>query len=362
MTSGMKKKFQRNLLNWFRENHRDLPWRRTRDFYHIWLSEVMLQQTQVVKVIDYYQNFLDKFPTLFSLAKADLEQVLLLWQGLGYYSRARNFHRAAQKVVADYNGKIPENIGDFKKLPGVGDYIAAAVYSMAIGEPVPSIDGNVKRIVARIFEIQAAINTSAGEKSVKSRVSELFDESHPGEFNQAMMELGALTCKPQNPLCSQCPVKNFCQAFKNSSQGKFPIKIKKKPVPKYELAIGAIFHEDKFLLVKRNLYGMLGGLWEFPGGKIESPELAAEACERLIFEKLKLTAHVQRQIGNIEHTYSHFKIKGHVFLCQTGFVKPTLRDHDDFAWVNFAESERLPLHAIPLKIIDMLKKIVHNDK
>jgi len=362
MTAKQLSQFRSNLLQWYEQNRRLLPWRQTRDFYPIWISEVMLQQTQVAKVIDYYHRFLDQFPTIEKLAQAELEKVLRAWQGLGYYSRARNLHRAAQILLENFASNLPEDINDFKNLPGVGDYISAAVYSFCRDFPSPAVDGNVKRVFSRLFEIDTPINTSAGEKAIHQVVAETFDASHAGKFNQAMIELGALVCKPKNPRCLDCPVKAFCQASRNSSQENFPRKKSKNPVPEYQIAIGVVMDESRFLLARRNSFGLLGGLWEFPGGKIAPSENPEDACARHLQKKFGLPILVGEQISEIRHTYSHFKIKARVFLCKPVSLKPILRDHDSFVWANLEESQTLPIHSAHLKIIEILKKIVSGAK
>ncbi|NOZ62787.1 MAG: A/G-specific adenine glycosylase [Calditrichaeota bacterium] len=356
MTNQQRAQFRRRLLQWYKKNRRLLPWRKTSDFYSIWVSEVMLQQTQVVKVIDYYQRFLEQFPNVKTLAEAELEKTLRLWQGLGYYARARNLHRAAQILLDEYDGRAPNSVSDFKKLPGVGEYIAAAVYSLAKGTPLPAIDGNVKRVFARIFEIAEPMTNSAGERAVNQAVRLVFDDRCPGEFNQAMIELGALICKPRNPRCDDCPLSPFCASFANSTQQDFPRKKNKNPIPERRLAVGVILNEGKFLLVRRNPFGLLGGFWEFPGGKIEAAETAADACARQIQAKCGIAVTVGENIGVVKHSYSHFKIVVQIFLCQPVVAKLVLRDHDDFVWVNFVESRELPIHGAHLKIIEILKK------
>ncbi|OQX84515.1 A/G-specific adenine glycosylase [candidate division KSB1 bacterium 4484_87] len=360
MAGNQATQFRRNLLNWYEQNHRKLPWRGERDFYKIWVSEVMLQQTQVAKVIDYYHRFLHQFPTIEKLARADTEKILRVWQGLGYYARVRNLHKAAQILVKDFGGELPEKIEDFQKLPGVGSYISAAVYSFFKNSPIPAIDGNAKRVFSRLFEIDTPVDSAAGEKAIYDAVITYFDRTQPGKFNQAIMELGALICKPQQPECRICPLSDFCHAYVNSSQKTFPRKKAKNKVETHRIAIAVVLDNSKFLLARRNPFGLLGGLWEFPGGKINLHENAETACLRHLQEKFGLSATISGRLGAIKHTYSHFKIEGEIFLCQLNSFKPTLHDHDNFAWIFLKESDQLPIHAAHLKIIDMLKSHLQN--
>jgi A/G-specific adenine glycosylase len=217
---------RRYLLAWYHKYRRELPWRQTEDSYSIWVSEVMLQQTQVNTVLPYYRKFLNHFPDVKSLAKADLQSVLKIWEGMGYYARARNLHRAAQMIVTEFSAKIPAKWEDIKKLPGVGDYIAAAVLSIAFNQPYAVIDGNVKRVLARLFLIDAPVNKSSVLKAYNDAATELLDNKNPGVFNQAIMELGAMVCKPNKPECAHCPLQTECLAYRSGMVEKFPKRLK----------------------------------------------------------------------------------------------------------------------------------------
>ena len=221
-------KFRETLVLWYRKNHRKLPWRETQNSYFIWISEVMLQQTQVKTVLPYFEKFTKEFPSITDLAEADLQTVLKMWEGLGYYARARNFHKAAKIVTEEFSGKIPSSYDEFRKLPGVGEYIGAAVQSIAFGHSYAVVDGNVKRVLARLFNITAPANDTAYLKTFQEAANEILDTTNPGDFNQAMMELGATICRPQTPLCDECPISQFCWAFEHHSQDALPIKKQKK--------------------------------------------------------------------------------------------------------------------------------------
>ena len=221
----------------------------------------MLQQTQVRKVIEYYQRFLIKFPTLEQLANANLQELLKEWEGLGYYARARNLRKAAQIVVSDMGGQIPTDYNTFRKLPGVGDYTAAAVQSIAFGHSYAAVDGNVKRVIARIFMLDSPVNTTRSQGLFQEKANFLLDEDQPSTFNQAMMELGAITCRPKSPLCTICPVHMFCAAFQTARQDQFPLRLQRKPIPSYHLVVAVIHKGDQILITQRQTDGLLGGLW-----------------------------------------------------------------------------------------------------
>ncbi|MCP4575420.1 MAG: A/G-specific adenine glycosylase, partial [Deltaproteobacteria bacterium] len=210
-------RIQKKLLDWYKKHHRSLPWRNTSDPYGIWVSEVMLQQTLVKTVIPYYNRFLSAFPEPEALAEADLQKVLKLWEGLGYYARARNLHRAAREIMEFHGGAVPKDRTLLKALPGIGDYIAAAVSSIAFGKPHAAVDGNVKRVLARFHKTALPINDPASGKVFRNAAEAFLEKSNPGEFNQAMMELGALVCTPKNPSCHDCPLARECRAFKEKA-------------------------------------------------------------------------------------------------------------------------------------------------
>ena len=228
-------------MAWYSEHHRKLPWRESDDPYHIWVSEVMLQQTQVKTVLPYYEKFLHHFPGLEDLAGADLQDVLKLWEGLGYYARARNLHLAAKLVLEEYEGQIPSDWKAFQKLPGVGGYIASAVQSIAFGDPHAVTDGNVKRVLARLLKIDDPVNQPASHKIFREAASKLLDTRDPGNFNQAMMELGAMVCKPRKPECGFCPIPSFCLASQTDQTEDCPKRVQSKPVPRYHVLAGVIY-------------------------------------------------------------------------------------------------------------------------
>ncbi len=324
---------RRSLLAWFAVNARDMPWRRTRDPYAIWVSEVMLQQTQVDTVIPYYHRFLDTFPTIDRLAAADLDRLLKIWEGLGYYTRARNLHKAARAVVENHAGQIPNSFDALLSLPGIGRYTAAAVGSIAFGLAAAVLDGNVIRFLSRLDCVKEDPTKPKNRERLWQRAEELLDPARPGDFNQAMMELGATVCLPRNPLCLTCPVADHCLARARGLQDKLPIRKKAAKLPLQVVAVGLIWKAGKLLIDKRKPEGLLGGLWEFPGGKRLRGEKLPDTIVREAKEELDITIEPGRQVCVVEHAYSHFRVRLHVFDCR--FVSGCIRCRtcDDFRWV-----------------------------
>ena len=345
---------RKQLMKWYRANHRDLPWRRSNTPYHIWVSEVMLQQTQVKTVLNYYRRFLTKFPNIKRLAAADLQAVLKVWEGMGYYARARNLHRAAKAVVQNHRGRVPDQWETFHNLPGVGDYIAAAVLSIAFNQPHPVVDGNVKRVLARLHKIRAPVNQPGSDKQFKKAAAQLLDSRQPGTFNQAMMELGALICKPRNPLCDVCPLTRICRAYQTQQVADFPKRQKLKATPQYHIAVGVVFKNDRVLITRRKAEGLLGGLWEFPGGKIKEGESAQGACIREIKEEVNLDVQIDRHLVQVKHAYTHFRIVMEVFCCKYVSGRVYLRGPAAFRWIRLAEYKNYPFPKANHKFIPLL--------
>jgi A/G-specific adenine glycosylase len=344
------------LLDWFASNKRSLPWRATRDPYRIWVSEVMLQQTRVATVVPYYRRFTERFPDVHALAGAPLEDVLKAWEGLGYYARARNLHRAAGRIVEEHGGALPRDYAAIRSLSGVGGYIAAAVASIAFGEPRAVVDGNVKRVLSRLFLIDAASNDPSSAAVFEEKANELLDRSSPGDFNQAVMELGALVCTPKNASCASCPVARFCEAFAGSLQGVYPVRAKRRETPRHHIAVGVVRMDGRILITRRKEDGLLGGLWEFPGGKVESGETAAEACKREIEEEVNLSVEVTDLITRVDHAYTHFKVSVDVFECayREGVVE--LNGPTDHRWIVLEEAEQYAFPAVNRKIFEVLRR------
>jgi A/G-specific adenine glycosylase len=347
------------LLAWYDQNHRKLPWRETSDPYAVWVSEVMLQQTQVKTVIPYYQRFLSAFSTIQSLAGSDLQAVLKAWEGLGYYGRARNMHRAAHIIVQEHQGLFPDTWKPLRSLPGIGDYIAAAVLSIAFNRPYAVVDGNVKRVLARLFRVDTPVNQTSGGKQFKKHADRLLYKLEPGKYNQAMMELGALICTPYAPLCGTCPIQPACKAYQTSTVEIYPKRTKTKHTPQYQIAIGVVLRHDRVLITQRRNDGLLGGLWEFPGGKIKKGETSAAACIREIREETGLTVAVQQHLTQVKHAYTHFKIVADVFICDHVSGSVALNGPVDHQWISLEHIDDYPFPRANHKFIPRLREAMN---
>ncbi|OAN59819.1 A/G-specific adenine glycosylase [Balneola sp. EhC07] len=320
-----------------------MPWREEKDPYKIWISEIMLQQTRVDQAWPYFENFMKVFPTVFDLAKADQQQVLKAWEGLGYYSRARNLHSASKMIVEDYNGKLPETYDEIIKLKGIGPYTAAAITSIAFGLPNAVVDGNVIRVITRYFGIEDDVRKTGTVKEVQSLVNELISQKQPAEFNQGMMELGATVCSPHNPDCLNCPIQSGCIATKIAKTDIIPYKSKAKKKPHKVIGVGIIEAEDgKLLIALRPEDAMLGGLWEFPGGKQEKGETIQQTVERELLEELDVEVHAFKEFMTLKHTYSHFSITMHAWFCTLISGTPKAKSSQEIRWVKRSELEEYP--------------------
>ena len=346
---------RQSLSQWYETHKRILPWRKTADPYRIWVSEVMLQQTRVKTVIPYYSTFLFRFPDIFHLAAADTDRLLKTWEGLGYYARARNLQKAARIVVDDFNGCIPDTRDELIKLPGIGDYIASAVLSIAFGKPHAVADGNVKRLLARLFEIEEPVNKPASHRVFKAYAGELIRDSDPGTFNQAMMEAGAELCLPKNPACGACPIRFHCRAFSKRRTNELPLRIPRKKVPTVRIAAGIVRKNGKLLITRRKPDGLLGGLWEFPGGKLKKNEDAASACAREIFEETGIKVAIESHLTRVHHAYTHFKIEMDVFYCSHVSGDVRLNGPCDFRWIALEDIDRFAFPKANLKFIPMIE-------
>jgi A/G-specific adenine glycosylase len=312
----------------------------TQDPYKIWVSEVMLQQTQINTVIPYFERWIKRFPTLSAVAKAREEDVLKAWEGLGYYSRARNFRKACIQVLKLYQGIPPADYDPFISLPGVGQYIAAAFLSIAHGLTIPVVDGNVRRVVARILALEKPPQILSGE--IETYLKERICNKRPGDFNQAIMELGETICKVSLPLCPKCPLQSECVAYKTKRTDQFPLKKARKIKPHYQVAVGVIWRQQKILISKRRSEGLLGGLWEFPGGKCLTGERPEECLLREIKEELDISVVVKSFIAKVNHAYTHFSITLSAFHCELLSGKPKPISCAELRWIRRQEIASLP--------------------
>jgi len=348
--------FGQRLLEWYEQERRKLPWRDTHDPYAVWVAEIMLQQTRSEAVIPYYERFLARFPTLRSLAEAPLADVLKTWEGLGYYARARNLHTAAQYIVREMQGQIPASPEALLRLPGIGQYTAAAIASIAFGQDSIALDGNLRRVLCRIF----AIDDDPGRPNTQRHLLELARRMLPtgraGELNQALMDLGAGVCLPAHPRCLICPLMNLCQSQQEGIQEALPIRATRTQRPHRDVTAGVIWNHDRqFLVTQRPLDAMLGGLWEFPGGKRRpGEELAACLC-REITEELAIEIEIGRLLCTIDHGYTHFHMTLFAFECHWLEGVPQCLGCTDWHWVTLADVDRFPFPVADQKIIAFLR-------
>jgi A/G-specific adenine glycosylase len=320
--------FRRRLLAFYDAAKRDLPWRRQRDPYAIWISEIMAQQTRIDTVVPYWQRWMQRFPDVNALASADLDEVLKLWEGLGYYSRARNLHAAAQVVRERHNGRLPDTAEALRALPGIGDYTAGAVASMAYGRAAAAVDGNVRRVLARLLD-----DPQPSSARLQSVAAELVDADRPGEFNQAFMELGSLVCTPRAPQCGTCPVSAHCAAFRNGTQLERPQAQPKRPTPTYDVATLVLRRPDgHVLLTRRPEAGLLAGMWTFPGVEFRKGG-SGEAAQQLARSLGVRTARHPRRLGSIRHVFSHRREVYHCELLEVTTAQASRVPDEAAAWV-----------------------------
>jgi len=340
---------RRPLLAWYRRYKRDLPWRGSVDPYRVWVSEIILQQTRVDQGLPYYERFLAAFPTVEALAQAPLGRVLKSWEGLGYYTRARNLHAAARSVVAA--GRFPETARGWQELPGVGRYTANAIASFVYGERVPIVDGNVQRVLTRLYDIADSIDAGPTQKLLWDLAGSLVPAKNPGEFNQALMELGACVCSPRKPLCAGCPLQRQCQARAAGTQEARPVRATKKRVPQIKCAAAVIERRGQLLLARRPASGMLGGLWEFPCVEVESWKEAPRALVRWLQNELHLEVKVSGQLGAVKHTYSHRKVDMRVYECACTRGRAKTGPYEELTWAAPGELDQYPMPGICKKAL-----------
>ena len=336
------------LLAWFRRSARDLPWRRTRDPYAVWVSEIMLQQTQIATVIPYYRRWMMRFPTVDALARASLDDVLKMWEGLGYYARARSLHKAAQQWPD------PRTAAEWLELPGVGEYTAAAIASITRGERVAVCDGNVRRVMSRLLKIEDVVTQPEVTSRIRAALDEAVPARAPGDFNQAIMELGQRVCTPRSPKCGDCPVAPPCRARKAGVASELPKTAARKAVPHYDIAIGVCRKGDRMLVAKRRAEGLLGGLWEFPGGKRKDGESFERALVREFREETGVEVDVREPLMTVDHRYSHFAVTLHVYECRWRSGRARSIENAGVKWVRVGDLASLAWPAANRRIVERL--------
>lgn len=349
-----KSQIQKNLIQWFQKNQRALPWRNNYDPYQVWISEIMLQQTQVTTVLPYFGRWIKKLPTIQAVANAKEDKILKLWEGLGYYSRARNLQKTARLIVEKYNGSFPEKYEDILTLPGIGKYTAGAISSIAFNQPKPIVDGNVIRVLARLKNFSGNTKLPKNLKKIWEWSQVLLPKDHARDFNQGLMELGALICKPQNPDCPCCPLKKTCEAYKKETMNNLPERgIQEKKIYS-KAAIAVIKKNGKIFIQKRPPKGLMAGLWEFPGGKVDAKETPRNALKREIKEELGMAIKNVKLIKTIRHSYTKFNIDLHCYLADFEEGKIKLNAATEGKWVKPEELKNYPFPAANVRLIKKL--------
>lgn len=344
---------QKRLFAWFRRSKRDLPWRHTNDPYKIWISEIMLQQTTVATVIPYYQRWMETFPDIRSLAGARTEKVLKMWEGLGYYERARNINKCARFLVEQFEAKLPDSYKELIKLPGIGSYTAGAVMSIAFGKRFPVLDANVKRVVMRLLMLRGGIK-SKDKKRIEEFLEQLLPEKNVGIFNQALMELGAIICRPKNPSCPDCPFNDFCLSYKKGVQETIPA-LKKKDYKKIHAVLAIIQKRKKVLIQKRPSTGLMSGLFEFPSFEKKRGETSDEAIERGIERELGNEILKKEFLGKVDHAYTSYRVSLDVYslsLKKGSIQKSSLKR----VWTTEDELDRYPFTSGSSKALRLFVK------
>jgi A/G-specific adenine glycosylase len=358
-TTGLSAAVVRSLVRWYTRHKRDLPWRQTRDPYAVWISEIFLQQTQVETVRPYFLRFMSAFPTVKALAAAPIDDVLKAWEGCGYYARARHLHRAAQEIVRR-GGKLPKSAVELRQLPGIGPYASAAIASIAFGEPVAAIDGNVQRVLSRVLCEKRMLTEPRAKARIQNAADALMvvatkHSLDPGSVNQALMDIGATVCMPRKALCERCPLRIECRARQTLTDvTALPLKKPTKRVPHYNIGAAIIRRRGKLLITQRPHEGLLGGLWEFPGGKLDAGETLEECVVREIREELGIEIEVVEPFASVAHAYSHFRITLHTFLCRPVAGRIRKLGIADYRWVKLEELQQYAFPKADLVIIEKL--------
>jgi A/G-specific adenine glycosylase len=345
------------LLDWYEANRRDLPWRQTRDPYSTVVSEFMLHQTRVTTAIPYYTRFLQRFPDWTSLANATLDGVLKSWEGMGYYARARNLHALARQVVGRHAGRLPDTPTELMALPGMGEYTVGAILSIVFNQDVPAVDGNGRRVLSRLFAVREDPSRGIGKQRIRKAAEALLPPGRAAQFNQALMDLGSAICTPRQPRCLICPLTPECEARKMDLQDALPVVKTPKALPHYDIAAGIVWHQGRILIARRPTDGLLGGLWEFPGGKTEMGESLTDAVRREIREELGIEVRVGDLLGQVNHAYTHFRITLYFYRCEYVSGDAVCLACSAWKWVTPAELSEYAFPAANRTVIALLQSI-----
>lgn len=338
------------LLGWYTSRRRDLPWRRTRDPYAIWVAEVMLQQTRVETVVPYYRRWMERYPDLRRLARSTEGEVLAAWEGLGYYRRALQLRRAAQVIVEEHGGRLPKTADGLRCLPGVGPYTAAAIAAIAFGQDEIAVDGNLRRVLARLMDLETDVRSPAGERQLVRWARRHLPSGKASEFNQALMDLGAMVCLPRQPRCDVCPLRRHCQARRRGVQAERPVRRTRPPSPRRIATAAVIRRSGRVLIGRRPEGGLLGGLWEFPGGKCRRGESLTACLRRELREELEIEVAVGDSLGVFDHAYTHFRVRVHAFECRILGGSLRAAEHTAIRWPRPSALGRYPMGKVARRI------------
>ena len=335
------------LQEWFKKNQRKLPWRNQSNWYKTYLSEILLQQTQVEQGLPYYHKFINQYPDIWSLSQAEEDEILRLWSGLGYYARARNMLKTAKIIVTTYDGNFPDNWQEALRLPGIGPYSAAAILSISFNKPFAVVDGNVQRVLSRLFTFRDDLRLSATQKKITETADTLLNKQNPGTHNEALMELGALVCLPKNPVCEQCPLKLLCKAYGSNLQKEIPFKsppAKKKLVKQYILLMQ---YKDKFIVRQRSATGLLARMWEFPYLEVDELNLSGNQIREQILQEMGTKTEIKGVLKNMSHIYSHIRLEYVPLILKLVNGKSVHRT------LGFEEMDSIALHRAHKKILEL---------
>lgn len=347
------------LLAWFAQNQRPLPWRQSYDPYQVWISEIMGQQTQMERAAEYFSRWMQLFPDVAALARAPEQEVLKAWEGLGYYSRAHNIRRSAQVLLKQHKGQIPEDKAALLALPGIGPYTAAAILSIGFNQPFPLVDANVERVFARLRDLEEPVKGKAGKKTLQEMAALFLDRDAPRAFNQALMELGALVCTPKTPNCLACPLQQGCLAFARDTIAMRPVLSKRPGRIDISMACGIIQHNGLIYIQQRLENDIWGGLWEFPGGRLEEGETPAQAALREILEETGWQVRLAKSYRTVTHYYTRYRVTLHSFFCsleENQSLEPHLTAASRYAWVDTATLLQYPFPAGHRQLVASLNK------
>jgi A/G-specific adenine glycosylase len=342
------------LLEWYGTQGRDLPWRRTRDPYAIWVSEVMLQQTQVETVVPYYLRWMERFPSIEALAEAPIDDVLNLWEGLGYYRRAHGLHQTARRLWEAGRVTLPDTVPELEALPGIGPYTARAVGAIAFGRDVLALDGNLRRVLARLFDVSQDVTTPEGERRLRDLGESLVPKGKASVFNQALMDLGASVCIPRAPKCVECPLRPMCAAFEGGVQEERPLRKPRTAPPHRELVQAVLRRAGRVLVGRRPRGGLLGGLWAFPGAVLVSGESPRVGLRRAVGENMGMKMVTIWELGDVDHAYTHYSVTAHAFVCDVGAGSPTCNDLEALRWVDVSQLDGLAMGKVDRRIATLL--------